>query len=291
VDLYELVKRLEYAESIDAAAETARNAAGKLIRPGPLKDLLSGSWLGHPLHPALIPVPIGAWVSASVLDLAGGQNSRRAADRLVAFGILASLPAAAAGLADWSDTSGAQRRVGFVHALGNYAALGLMLGSYSARRRGRRGRGIVLALAADTLLMITAYLGGHLSYNQGVGTATTVFDRGPLEWTPVAAEADLREDEPTGVTAAGATLLLVRRSGRLRALAARCTHRGGPLHDGTLEDDCIVCPWHGSTFRLADGGIARGPATQPQPRYDTRIRNGKIEVRRAEGGTRRAGAV
>jgi nitrite reductase/ring-hydroxylating ferredoxin subunit len=141
---------------------------------------------------------------------------------------------------------------------------------------------VALALTADAVVAATGYLGGHLSYSQGVGVDTTVFEHGPRDWTAVADEPDVPESEPIAVEVDGMTLLLVRRHGRLLALADRCTHRGGPLHEGDLEGDCITCPWHRSVFRLEDGHIVRGPATQPQPAYEVRAREGRIEVRRAE---------
>lgn len=279
--LYDLVERLEHAEALDAPAAALQELISKLIKPGTFKDLLSGTWLGHPVHPLLVTVPIGSWVGAAVLDT-GGAPMRKAADRMIGLGVLAALPTALAGASDWLDTVGAERRVGFVHANGNYAALALMSMSWVARRRGRRGAGVALSLLANGMVGVTGYLGGHLSYAQGVGVDTTAFDSGPQDWTPVAAEVDLREDEPVAVRAGDIALLLVQRLGRVHAMADRCTHRGGPLHEGQLEDGCIVCPWHGSTFRLSDGDIVRGPAVQPQPAYETRVLDGKVEVRRAE---------
>lgn len=279
--LYQQVERLEQAKGLDAFAEKAQESLRPYLDRRPVKDLLSGTWLGHPLHPLLVTVPIGSWVSAALLDL-GGRGVQRAADRLIGFGALAALPTAAAGLSDWLDTVGAERRVGLVHAAGNDVALGLMVASWFARRRGRRGRGVLLSLLADGIVGVTGYLGGHLAYNQGVGVDTTAFQAGPQEWTAVAAEDELRENVPVAVSADDVTVLLVRRSGRVEALNDRCTHRGGPLHEGTLEGDCIVCPWHGSAFRLDDGTVARGPATQPEPSFEVRVVAGRVEVRRSE---------
>jgi nitrite reductase/ring-hydroxylating ferredoxin subunit/uncharacterized membrane protein len=291
VGLYQVMERLERVEALDGVAGPLQNVLGKAIKAGPVKDALSGTWLGHPVHPLLIVVPIGTWVSATVLDLLGGAGSRKAADRLLGLGILSALPTAATGASDWVDTWGAERRIGLLHAAGNTVALGLMSASWLARKRGRRGRGVVLALAGDALVGVTGYLGGHLSYAQGVGVDTTAFSAGPQDWTAVADEADLREGQPVGVPAGDATLLLLRRDGRILALHDRCTHRGAPLHKGKVEGDCIVCPWHGSTFRLDTGHIVRGPAVAPQPAYETRVRDGRVEVRRAEVKGQRAAAV
>lgn len=282
--LYQLVEKLERAEGLDPAAEKVQAVVHQVLGRSKAKDVLSGTWLGHPLHPLLITLPIGSWVSAAVLDVVGGRSSRKAADRLVALGVLTALPTAASGASDWADTVGAERRVGLVHASGNYAALGLMVASWVARKRGRRVAGISYSLLANTLVGATGYLGTHMTYNQGVGVDTTAFEAGPQEWTDVAGEADVVEGKPVAlrVGADQVGIVLVRRFGAVHALADRCTHRGGPLHEGELSDGCITCPWHGSTFEIHDGRVVRGPATQPQPAYDVRTVAGRIEVRREE---------
>lgn len=283
-----LTTALERAEALDGAADRVQRAVQPLLSPGPVKDVLSGTWLGHPVHPLLIVLPIGTWVSAALLDLLGGRAGRAAADRLVAAGVVSTLPAAATGLSDWLDTQDAERRVGLVHATGNTVALGLQLVSLRARRRGRRGTGVALSLAANALVGITGYLGGHLSYSQGVGVDTTAFRTGPEEWTAVADAADLLPGRPTAVPAGAATILLVRtEAGEVSALDDRCTHRGGPLHEGTVEGDCVQCPWHGSVFRLDDGSVQAGPASVPQPAYETRVVDGRVEVRRTEPRSQR----
>ncbi len=279
--LDDAVSKLEDATALDPVANALARVLGKLAPTGPVKDAASGTPVGHPLHPSLVTVPIGAWVSASVLDLVGGKKSRPAAKKLVALGILSALPTAYAGASDWVDTLGAERRVGLVHALSNYTALGLYTASWRARGRGRHARGVALALAGSTLLGVGGWLGGHLAYALGVGVDTTAFQEGPADWTDVGAEASVG-DSPIAVDAGGVPVLLARHDGRLVAMADRCTHRGGPLHEGPVVEGCIECPWHGSRFRLDDGVVARGPATRPQPAYDVRTRDGRIELRRAQ---------
>ncbi|MDX3772479.1 MULTISPECIES: Rieske (2Fe-2S) protein, partial [unclassified Streptomyces] len=58
-----------------------------------------------------------------------------------------------------------------------------------------------------------------------------------------------------------------------------CSHMGGPLSQGAIEDGCVRCPWHGSVFRLQDGWNVRGPATAAQPVFETRITGGHVEAR------------
>lgn len=289
--LYQQTEKLETAEVLDPLAEAVQSRVRAVIRPGRIKDLLSGTWMGHPLHPLLIVTPIGAWLSATLLDLVGGPESERSADRLVGVGVLAALPTTASGAADWSDTLAAERRVGLVHALANYGATAVMAASWLARRRGRRGLGVGLALAGDALVVVGGYLGGHLSYNQGLGVDTTAFQAGPQEWTEAAAAVNVVEGEPHGVDVDGVRIVLCRQGSEISALAARCTHRGGPLDEGDLDGDCITCPWHASAFRIRDGRVVRGPAVTPQPAYEVRTVDGAVEIRRSEPKGQRTAAV
>lgn len=281
--LDKLTEPIEKAAWLDAVADRLSGALGKVLPNGPVKDAASGTAIGHPLHPVLVAVPIGSWVAASYLDLVAGKSSRAAAQKLVALGVLAAGPTMLTGASDWVDTTGAERRVGLAHAAMNSTALGLYASSWLARRRGRHGGGVALALAGSFVLGVGGWLGGHLAYALGVGVDTTAFQQAPTEWTDVAAEADVSE-EPSVVDAHGVPVLLLRRNGRILALADRCTHRGGPLHEGAVQDGCIVCPWHGSVFRLTDGSIQRGPATRSQPVFEVRVTDGRVSVRRAAEG-------
>jgi nitrite reductase/ring-hydroxylating ferredoxin subunit/uncharacterized membrane protein len=251
----------------------------RLVAPTPVRNLLSGTNLGHPLHPMLTDVPIGAWVLAAMLDAVGGPKSEKAADLLVGAGIVAAVPTAASGINDWSDTAGRDTRVGLVHAAANTTALSAFAASLVARTLGRRQLGKSLGLLGCGVLAVGGYLGGHLSYVRGVNVNRTAYENRPREWTRAASDSDLAEGSPTRVEVGGAPVLLVREAGRTYALSAVCSHMGGPLEEGQLRDGCVVCPWHGSTFRLADGYIVRGPASTPQPRYETRLIDGWIEVR------------
>lgn len=279
---HELVRRIERFAILDKIAQPLARLVGKAVQPRRVRNLLSGTHLGHPAHPMLTDLPIGAWSMSALLDAVGGAKSEPAADLLVGAGILGAIPTAMTGLNDWSDTIGEETRVGAVHAVANVAALGLYAASLLARRSGRRGRGKALGLAGLGMLTVGGYLGGHLSYARAVNVNHTIFEHRPQEWTPVLADADLGEGEYRKVTADEAAVVLVRHQGRLYALSNTCSHAGGPLDEGELTDGCIVCPWHASTFRLTDGGIMRGPASTPQPVYQTRVHDGKIEIRSLE---------
>ena len=172
-----LVARLESVEALDAPGRAAARTVRALIPDGAPKDVLSGAWLGHALHPILTDIPIGAWTSSVILDWTGGKDSRSASDRLVLVGLLAAGATAATGWSDWADAeqdSAAVRRSGLVHAAANATAGALMVGSYLARRRDARGLGKLLSLAGSAALGTGGWLGGHLSYTLGAGVTAAV---------------------------------------------------------------------------------------------------------------------
>lgn len=274
-----IVENIENNADLDEISDKLSGPVADLTRPDAVKQALSGGWLGHQLHPMLTDVPLGAWLSASALDVLGGKGEARAARRLVGLGVLAALPTAASGASDWVDSYGGEKRVGVVHAIGNAAAMVLQTASWRSRRKGHRGRGVALSLAGLGTALASAYLGGHLSFAMGVGVNHTAFQFGPGEWTDVAAEGDLVDDRPLRVEAGGVPVMLVRHRGSIRALSATCVHAGGPLDEGEIVDGCVVCPWHQSHFRLDDGAAERGPAAIAQPVWETRVTEGRIEVR------------
>ena len=124
-----------------------------------------------------------------------------------------------------------------------------------------------------------AYLGGYLSLRRGIGVDHTAFEQPIADWTAVLDDNDLKEGEAKNFSAEGNQVLLYRFAGEIRALSDVCNHAGGPLHEGDIDGLGVTCPWHGSRFDLTDGSVRRGPATAPQPSYETRVHNGKIEVR------------
>jgi nitrite reductase/ring-hydroxylating ferredoxin subunit/uncharacterized membrane protein len=288
--LSRLTDWLEHQKNIDRVGQPLNQVARRTIPSGALKDVLSGTWLGHPVHPIAVMVPIGSWTSASVLDLMGGVSSGPAARRLVGLGVLTALPAALCGLADWSDTDGAEQRVGATHATLNSVAVALYGASWWARRRPGRA-GTVLALAGMAVATGAGYLGGHLAYVEGVGVDTNSFHSGPGDWATVAALDDLPDKGGMTVTAGRANLFLVRLDGEICAIENRCSHRGGPLADGEMEGGCVRCPWHGSRFDLATGEVVNGPATVNQPVYQARVQDGQIQVRRQEERALRVNSV
>jgi nitrite reductase/ring-hydroxylating ferredoxin subunit/uncharacterized membrane protein len=283
--LESLTWALERSRPLSVAGKVVSRPVAKLLGTGPAKDLLSGTWLGHPAHPLLTDIPIGAWSSALLLDLVGifggpGAASRRGADTLVAVGVVTALPTTASGLSDLSDeVEDSILAVGAAHAILNVAALGLFTASYAARLQRKRARGIALSMIGTGVLVASGFLGGHLSYRKGLGVDHNVFEEPIGDWIAVLDASELADGDPRQVTVAGNEVLLYRATGAVYALANRCSHRGGPLHQGKIEDQEIVCPWHFSRFRMQDGSVVRGPAVAPQPCYETRVQQGKIEIR------------
>lgn len=278
--LENVTKKIERSTALDSLGEALNKALRKVLPPGPVEDVLSGTPLGHSLHPALVAIPIGAWSSAVVLDLAGEDDAAR---RLIGFGLVAAAPTAASGASDWLTTNSAERRVGLVHALLNYAGIASYAASYVARRKGNRQLGVALSSAGAGFVSTAGWLGGHLSYAQGVGVDTTAFQHFPTEWTDVAARGEVPANgKPIMVEADGVPLMLAEYRDVVVAFADRCTHRGAPLHEGEVRDGCIVCPWHGGEFSLADGSVVSGPPSRPQPVFEVRVRDGRVEVRREE---------
>lgn len=264
---------------LDRIAMPVRAAVTTVLRGRALRDLLHGVPFGHAVHPVLVQLPVGAWTSAAVLDLVPGQ--RRAADLLVAVGCAAAVPAATAGWADWSALRPEQQRVGLVHAAGNVLAVGLYAASLVQRGRGRRGVARALSYAGFAVAGGVAYVGGHLVYRQAaaVNHAAAVPYLAPTDWVRVGHLNELPEHRLVARMADRLPVCLYRDGEQVYALSDRCSHLSGPLHDGTVEDGVVTCPWHGSRFALADGDLAGGPATAPQPAFDARVRDGQVEVR------------
>lgn len=275
------VRRIEGAAALDRLGRPLAAAVSRATRPTLIKNALSGTWLGHQLHPLLTDIPIGSWVAAAMLDITGAGSHRRAAQRLVGFGTLAALPAALAGASDWSETYGPEQRDGLVHALANLTAVSLQAASYLARRRGKPAAGAALSAGGLGLMTAAAYLGGHLTYIRGTGVNHTAFEDAVGEWTDASALADLPLGQPVAATAGGVPLVLVRQDDQVYALSATCVHAGGPLAEGSVADGSLRCPWHGSVYRLTDGKPLRGPAATWQPAWEVRVDGQRVQVRSA----------
>lgn len=271
------ISRLESVQALDRPAAAIRTVVQRLLADRRVKDALHGVWLGHSLHPGAAQFALGSFLSATMIDAVDG--GRKQSSGLIATGLAMTMPTVASGWADWSDAHEDQLRVGLVHAATNTLAVTCYAGTLLVRRRGGRGR--ALSLAGGAIVGVGALLGGHLSFRQALGPnhAEEVAHLGPEDWQPLGSVGELPEGQPVRRVAGEVPVFVLRRADRVIVLSDRCPHLSAPLSDGEVGDDTVVCPWHGSEFRLSDGCVVHGPATAPVPRFETRVVGGELHAR------------
>lgn len=273
------------SEAIQPAVIKAFESSGKAGEA--VKNFLHGTWLGHPLHPILTDIPIGAYSTTAVLDvieLCGNEKYKDGADASLAVGLAGAAGAALSGITDWTGTNGQNRRIGMMHATLNVGATLLNTISFFLRKKSSsRNVALGFSFAAYGITTLAAYLGGHLVYGQQMGVDHTAgLGAYPLKFTDIYKDEELKEGEMVCVKTGDIPVLLVRQNGKVFALVNTCSHLGGPLNEGELlNDSCVKCPWHGSVFSLENGEVVDGPATEAQPKFETRVRMGMIQVRLA----------
>ena len=286
--LGDVIGRQKWLEPVEKALGAAADVL--FLKDVPLgeklRNFLHGTWFGHPLHPAITDIPLGAWTAASVLDVyeisTGDDSLAEGADLAVSIGLLGAVGAAFTGLNDWNYTSDKPRKVGALHALTNIAATGCYLGSWWQRRHGCREGGLTMGFTGYALSLVGAYLGGHLVFNERIGVNHAPEEL-PDKFVPLMKEAELPEGKMVKADAEGVPVVVVRRGGRIFALAEKCSHLGGPLSEGKFDGETVTCPWHGSTFSIEDGSVCVGPAAYTQPHFEVRVREGRVEVRAPRG--------
>jgi len=247
-------------------------------------DVLHGKQAGHPLHPILQIMPLGAWVMGSVADfLTVSRRSRyleHTADSLITTGVVAAIPTAVTGLADYSGLRQEAIKVGTLHLTANLLALTLYSLSIVCRKNGARGVGVALSLAGLSVVGMAGYLGGDMSYRLQVGVnrnqPETMGEK--PHWQRVFAEGELPVGATQAVTVGDKRLLIYRDQDGVYAMSNVCSHAAGPLNEGTFHGPCVECPWHQSVFDMRTGNVVHGPAVFSQPMYPVRIRDGQIEV-------------
>lgn len=250
-----------------------------------LQDFLNGAWLGHPLHPVLTDVVIGAGTAALLLDLLrllGVTGLETATTWVVGLAWLSGLATIVTGLTDFKDTGPGSdaRNVAGLHGVTNIIAIIGFTVSLFVRLGGGYGAGFVWLLVSYLILSTGSYIGGHIVFKHGEMVNHNAFARGKRakEFTPVMPATELAEATPTKAMLGTTALVLVRRGDVVHALKESCSHAGGPLSKGTLGDGTIQCPWHGSVFSLTDGAVRHGPATSRQVSYEARVNEGQVEV-------------
>jgi nitrite reductase/ring-hydroxylating ferredoxin subunit/uncharacterized membrane protein len=249
-----------------------------------VRNFLNGTWIGAPLHVILTDIPIGAWTATLMFDVLDLISERRelamAADGALTIGLIGALGAAVAGITDWSDIDPPARRLGLIHGLLNVTGTALFGISLILRNTNCRLAGRVIAAVGYGVMTAAAHLGGKMVYEYRVGVDRTAGQVFPEKFVAVMPESELSESKPTRADYNGVPILLVRKGPRIFALAETCSHFSGPLSEGQLVADSIVCPYHASRFALEDGRVINGPAVHPQPCLEARIRDGQIEVRK-----------
>jgi nitrite reductase/ring-hydroxylating ferredoxin subunit/uncharacterized membrane protein len=246
-------------------------------------DILHGTWLGHPLHPVLTDVTIGAWTYGSVLGVMGFvmrlSALRRAASLLDVIGTTSAVPTAMAGIADYAAIKQDAVEVGTLHATSNSVALALHLLALRARWQGNSLRGLILSLMGTGAATLGAWLGGEMVYRLRVGVNHSTGTGDLDEWTQVVPDQAVAEGVPLRVEVEGTSVLLYRYFGTVYAINAVCAHAGGPLEAGNFDGFCVTCPWHASVYDVRTGDIVHGPTAFPQPSFEVRVRGGQIEIR------------
>ena len=281
----ELAEVAAEQEWLDPVSQTLREGLRNVFQGETgrtVKDFLNGVWLGHPLHPVITDVPIGAWTMAEVfdaLDATGGRGRYEEAARVcINVGLVGAAGAAVTGLTDWTDTGQGDRRVGLIHAMLNITATSLFLTSTILRRRRRTPGATGISAAGYAFAMAGAYLGGALVYKRRIGTDHAVQGDAPEGFVRTIRIDEIRDGDKRKVRIGDADVVLVRQGDSVCALAERCAHLGGPLSEGEVRDGTIICPWHQSQYRVTNGHVVHGPSTYDQPCYATRVSDGFIEV-------------
>lgn len=279
-----LAERLELNAAADGRIRELTSIVKRVLPRGSVRNTLWGVPLGHPAHAPLTDLPIGAYSSAALLDLLPG--TQRASQVLIAAGLTASVPTIVTGWADWSALHREQQRVGLAHAAVQGVANALFGASLIARVKGRTGMGRVLAFVGLGTLFTGSYLGGHLAFRMAAGAnhAPSAAHLVPLGWHDLCSLHELPDGWPVHRRLGYLDLFVLRQGERVHVLADSCAHLAGPLHQGRIVtvqgETCVMCPWHGSTFRVGDGSVVDGPATARQTPFDTRVEeDGTVQVR------------
>ena len=283
-----VVRRQSWLDPVSDVVQKLTSGTYRALGPAgpPLRNLMHGTWLlRHPLHPAVTDVPIGAWTVGVVADYVAHFTSRipeSAGDVALAVGLVVALLALITGYTDFTDTIGLERRFGIAHGLLMSTVVLIDVASLALRWWGSQGLhplAVGLSTAAFAVLLLGAWIGGHVVFGIGYSVNHDAFLDGPEDWAAAGHADDVPAQGMRVVEAGGMRIMLARAGNRICALSDTCTHAGGPLHEGVLEGGIVTCPWHGSRFRLTDGRAVGGPATFDQPRLIVRDTDGRLEVK------------
>ncbi len=272
-----------------------------------LKDFLEGKPLRHPAHPMLVHFPIGLFVLSFVLDLASlafpsVPNLVRDSFYAMLVGIITALFAAVPGFVDYTDirSDHPAKRTATAHMTLNLivvALYGINLGVRSSMLADSKIPllPLILSLVGIALLSASGYLGGRLVYDDGIGVGrhkrrtptsedTLHFsmahfaqnEKYDVVFIPVPEAERLQDKETLRVEIDGQVIAIAKIDNHFYALQEFCTHRFGPLSEGSFEGFNVQCPWHNSCFDVRTGKVTNGPANVDLKTFKVEIRDGKI---------------
>jgi len=98
------------------------------------------------------------------------------------------------------------------------------------------------------------------------------------EFVPVCKENDCHEGEIKGFTLKGKRIFIAKSGGKFFSSDSICTHAGGPLEEGYLEEKCIMCPLHGAQFDIETGAVLTPPAVRPLATHKVKVEGEQVFV-------------
>ncbi len=274
-----------------------------------LKDFLEGKPLRHPVHPMLVHFPIGLFILSLLLDLASlafpsVPNLVRDSFYAMLVGIITALFAAVPGFVDYTDirSDHPAKRTATAHMTLNLlvvALYGINLGVRSSMLADSKIPllPLVLSLVGVALLSASGYLGGRLVYDEGISVGrhkrrtptpedTLHFsaahfaqnEQSDVVFIPVPEAERLQEKETLRAEIDGQVITIAKIDNHFYGFQEFCTHRFGPLSEGSFEGFNVQCPWHNSCFDVRTGKVTNGPAKVDLQTFKVEMRDGKICV-------------
>lgn len=264
-----------------------------------LKELLQGRVFGHPLHPILVHLPIGLFLLSFILDAAAMLTEPTSPAAFVrpsfyamALAVITALLAAVPGIADYTEIrrDHPARQTANYHMMLNVAAVAIYLVNLAVRYRDLddprpHWLPLAMSLIGVGILSVSGYLGGTMVYDDGVGVGRhRRRTRLPRETIQIrrgdaVAESEIPEGASCRVSIDELVVAAAKMDGKVYAFQEFCTHRYGPLSEGSFDGTQVRCPWHGSCFDMRSGKVTGGPAEEDIRAFDVVVEAGKVRIR------------
>jgi nitrite reductase/ring-hydroxylating ferredoxin subunit/uncharacterized membrane protein len=250
----------------------------------------------HPIHPLLVAFPVGLWVAGFAMNLIGyvavDESLWIAGWYTILGGCVGAALAAVAGSIDLFSVvpprSSARQR-GYIHAILNVCALGLYIAVLAIRGNAAaqpNGLSLFLGGIGVVVIAISGWLGGTLVYRNQIGVDHRYANAGVWKereltgWDrPACNEGELAYGQMMLVTVGKERVVIGKCADGIVAFSDRCTHRGGPLSDGSLAGCTVQCPWHGSQFDAHTGRVVAGPAGSKIDTYEVTVKAQEVYVK------------